>query len=831
MKKFFSTLLCSIVLMSASFAQTTRVVTFQVSGPDSLPVYVHGSWNWAGYPGVLMTSVGGGFYTASIPLAEATTYEYQFVNGTSGSNWDYAKEVLNPADPCTNGNATYTNRVLNLGTADMTVCNEFESCNTCTVPVNPAVQVTFEVQNPSQTPVYIFGNWNNWTGYPGTLMTAIGNGKYNVTLPLTASTTYEYFFVGGISTKEPIDAAMPCTNGNQQYTNRIFTAPTTNQTICATWGSCATCTTPVQTVVDLPLTFTDPLMNYGLTDFGGTNSSIVADPTMPTNMVGKTIKTAGAQTWGGTTVGGAVGFANVVPFAPGMTAMTLRVWSPDAGTVVRLKVEDPADVNHFVQTDATTTAAGQWETLVFNFANPAGQPIDPTFIYKKASVFFAFGTTPTADKTYYWDDMIFTGAPPPPPVALPVTFEDAMVNYALTDFGGNAGSAVVADPTNPANKVAMSTKTAGAQVWGGTTIGGAVGFGTAVPFAPNANRMTMRVWSPDAGIVVRLKVEEQLNQNNFVQTDATTTMAGAWETLTFDFSTAGINPAFVYKKASVFFNFGVSPTADKTYYWDDLMLVPAPPVTLPLTFTDPAINYALTDFEGNTGSVVVVDPTDPMNMVARSTKSATAQPWAGTTVGGGAGFAQRIPLAPGATKMNMRVWSPDAGINVMIKVEDPADATHSVETLANTTVAGAWETLEFDFANQRPGTAAINFTYNYQKASVFFNYGVDGATVGSAKTYYWDDMMFGARVATENNSLKTDIRMSISKAGLQLFSSSLTEVDNIQIFDALGRNVYVANKKTATNSFLPVVLNPNMVYFISVTANNATATFKGVIVE
>jgi gas vesicle protein len=828
MKKVLFSALLSVLCAALSFAQT-RMVTFQVSAPDSLPVYVFGSWNWGGYPGTLMTSVGGGFYTATLPLAENTVHEYLFVNGTTGSVWSPAKEVLDPTWPCTNGNAQYTNRVLNLGAADMTVCNVFKTCATCTVPSGP-VQITFEVQNPAQTPVYVFGQWSGWGNYPGDAMTPIGNGKYSLTLSLNSATPYEYLFVSGAAAavaKEVLDPTTPCTNGNAQYTNRTLTTTNVNQTICSTWGSCATCTTPVQALVDLPLTFTDPLMNYGLTDFGGTNSSVVPDPTMATNKVGKTIKTAGAQTWAGTTVGAAVGFANAVPFAPGMTAMTLRVWSPDAGTVVRLKVEDPADAGRFVEKDATTTVAGQWETLVFNYTN-----YNPAFVYKKASVFFAFGTSPSADKTYYWDDMIFTGAPPPPPVTLPLTFEDAMVNYALVDFGGNSGSSVVTDPTNPANKVAVSTKTAGAQVWAGTTVGGAVGFATAVPFAPNAQRMTMRVWSPDAGIAVLLKLEEQLNAGNLIEKQVMTTMAGAWETLTFDFSTAGINPAFAYKKASVFFNFGVSPTADKTYYWDDLMLVtapPAPPVTLPLTFTDPMVNYALTDF-GGTNSSIVADPTNAMNTVGKTIKTTGAQLWAGTTVGGGAGFAQSIPLAAGSTKMNMRVWSPDAGIKVRLKVEDPADPTHSVETEATSTVAGAWETLEFDFTNQAPGTAAINYAFNFKKASVFFNFGVDGATAGE-KTYYWDDMMFGAKPVATENVLQSQIAINLSKNGVNVFSNTVNDLDEVQIFDVLGRTVYNSTAKMMVNNFIPVALNVNTVYFIRVKAGNNTATFKKLIAE
>ena len=48
----------------------------------------------------------------------------------------------------------------------------------------------------------------------------------------------------------------------------------------------------------------------------------------------------------------------------------------------------------------------------------------------------------------------------------------------------------------------------------------------------------------------------------------------------------------------------------------------------------------------------------------------------------------------------------------------------------------------FDFANPAAGTAALNLAYTYNKISIFFNFGVTGATAG-AKTYYFDDVAFG----------------------------------------------------------------------------------------
>lgn len=169
--------------------------------------------------------------------------------------------------------------------------------------------------------------------------------------------------------------------------------------------------------------------------------------------------------------------------------------------------------------------------------------------------------------------------------------------------------------------------------------------------------------------------------------------------------------------------------------------VGAQPLNLPVTFDDAGITYGLTDFGGNL-SEIVTDPTDATNMVAQSTKTNTAELWAGTTVGGTVGFSSPIPFAAGSTTMSVRVWSPTAGTPIRLKVEAASDPTISVETEAVTTVANDWSELTFDFSNQAPGTAAINFASQYNKASIFFNFGTDGPTAGE-QTYYWDDMVFG----------------------------------------------------------------------------------------
>jgi hypothetical protein len=52
-----------------------------------------------------------------------------------------------------------------------------------------------------------------------------------------------------------------------------------------------------------------------------------------------------------------------------------------------------------------------------------------------------------------------------------------------------------------------------------------------------------------------------------------------------------------------------------------------------------------------------------------------------------AGLAAPIPITASATTMSVRVYSPDAGIPVRLKIETVGDPTRSVETEAMTTVA------------------------------------------------------------------------------------------------------------------------------------------------
>ncbi len=385
-------------------------------------------------------------------------------------------------------------------------------------------------------------------------------------------------------------------------------------------------------------------------------------------------------------------------------------------------------------------------------------------------------------------------------IDLPLAFDDPNFDYTTSDFGGNQ-SGVAADPANAANKVLKVTKPGGAEVWAGTTLGTGAGFATKVGITAANSKMTARVYSPAAGLTIKLKLEDHANGANSVETDVKTTVANAWETLTFDFKnnsagTPAINPAFTYDKASMFFDFG-NGGSGQVFYMDDLqMSVPIQQISLPVTFDATNTDYTVTDF-GNNSTIDAVDPLNAANKVKKTTKPGGAEVWAGTTIGTPAGFASKVPIAADFAQMTLRVYSPAAGLTIKLKLEDHTAGAKSVETDAVTTVANAWETLTFNFLNNSAGTPAFNATTNYDKASVFFDFGV----AGSGKVFYWDDLKV------------LPAPSSVLGIPLNFQSSTL----NYAFTDFEGGNVTVVNNPSATGintstKVAKMIKNPGATY-------------------
>ena len=158
------------------------------------------------------------------------------------------------------------------------------------------------------------------------------------------------------------------------------------------------------------------------------------------------------------------------------------------------------------------------------------------------------------------------------PIMLPIDFESFIVNYNFEDFGG-VTSTVIDNPDasgiNTSTKVGHSFKSEGAENWGGSllTLGAPIDFSAGKQFK-------MKVWSPKANAVVKLKIENLDDNNIAYEMDAVTTTSNEWEELVYDFS--GVDDSQSYQKVVVFFDFENAGDGSD-YYFDDIKLATAAP--------------------------------------------------------------------------------------------------------------------------------------------------------------------------------------------------------------------------------------------------------------
>ncbi len=299
----------------------------------------------------------------------------------------------------------------------------------------------------------------------------------------------------------------------------------------------------------------------------------------------------------------------------------------------------------------------------------------------------------------------------------PITFE---TDYELSSFDGG-GASVVANPDtngNTSSSVLEMVKNAG-QPWAGSKI--------TIPttFDVSNTTVTAKVWSPRAGLDLLLKFEDATPWPNTVasaEITATTTGANAWEELTFDFS--GISTSVDFNNLVLIMDNGTEGdgSANFTIYVDDIS-------TSPMLDFEP--DFELSSFDGGAISVVANPDTNGNTsaMVAELVKNA-GQPWAGSKITVPSPFT----FANG-TSVKVKVWSPRAGLNLLLKFEDATEWPNTIasaEITATTTTANAWEELTFDFSG-------ISTSIDFTNLVLIMDNGTEGD--GSANyTIYLDDI-------------------------------------------------------------------------------------------
>ncbi len=371
--------------------------------------------------------------------------------------------------------------------------------------------------------------------------------------------------------------------------------------------------------------------------------------------------------------------------------------------------------------------------------------------------------------------------------ALPINFEGTISTSDFIDFDGGTASVI----TNPqANDINTSQKVAqiirdGGEIWAGSKIE----LENNLDFT-TLNSITMKVFTTaPVGTTIKFKLEG----SGQTERDVLTTVSNAWEELTWDFTGTPSDFNFIV----FMFDFGNTGdgTENSTFLFDDIeQLFGGTHIDLPVDFESSSVNYNMSDFGGNV-STLLTDPTDPTNRVMQAIKTNQAATWAGTTIGTPAGFATDIPLTLSESKMTVRVWSPEAGTPIRLKVEDSDDPTHTCETETNTSVSGDWEVLEFDFNNQAVGTESLSvglsMGWTFNMASIFFNFGTEGKVAGE-QIYYFDDVKFGQLVLGTDNELTEGVSVFPNPANYQwVVSSDNSVITLIEVFKLNGERITV----------------------------------------
>jgi beta-glucanase (GH16 family) len=428
----------------------------------------------------------------------------------------------------------------------------------------------------------------------------------------------------------------------------------------------------------------------------------------------------------------------------------------------------------------------EWST----FTIPVETLVTQGLVLTDVSAFVLMPSFSGQDAVFQFDNVRFepTRSGGATEVGVPVDFEIEGAFYNFANFeGGVSGVTSNPDPSgiNTSETVAQMQKFSGAPFGGSTLL-----LDVPVDFS-ESELMAMKVWS-QRPVDVTFKLEA-------AQAELVASHGGSgWEELFFDFTDRTVDGEL---GITIIFDNGTVGDAGGdpdswTFYYDDIVIAGAtPPGTggdgatgCPecTDFDDPDGVYQFADFGDPVPAMTMlaVDPLDPSNTVAMTNKPLGTPEWAGTTLNRGLTV---YPLTSSASIITIRVYSPDAGIPVRLKVENSADPGVSVETEAMTTMANAWETLTFDFNNPAPGTAPLNPDAVYDTLSIFFNFGTSGDVAGD-KTYLWDTIEFpgGGSPPSGGISYSTDFE-SADPAGSEIGDGWTTFVN---VFDGGGSFLY-----------------------------------------
>ncbi|GAB4425928.1 MAG: hypothetical protein OHK0039_43770 [Bacteroidia bacterium] len=244
--------------------------------------------------------------------------------------------------------------------------------------------------------------------------------------------------------------------------------------------------------------------------------------------------------------------------------LLLKIWSPG---LVPLKFKLEGGTSASVEVDQTVSAVNSWQSYQVDFSPYVGQN------HQKIAIFFNAGVLPGSEIKYYIDDIrmgrsAYTGC-----IA---TFESA--EFTLKGWryfaNGSLDNTVFEVITNPDQSAANPSDSVGVflEASDGSTFAGMFTDPEAPISLPNDNKtIRMKMWADQAASMV-MKLENSSNgAPNSGDIFAEYTTPNQWVELTWDFS-AIVPDNALYNRITLIPNITAVPDANKTYYFDDIVI-------------------------------------------------------------------------------------------------------------------------------------------------------------------------------------------------------------------------------------------------------------------
>lgn len=254
----------------------------------------------------------------------------------------------------------------------------------------------------------------------------------------------------------------------------------------------------------------------------------------------------------------------------GMEFIHMDVWTSDLQKIETSLISKTNGEKPVVK----DLVANQWTSIDIPISAFTSQGLTVADIFQ-----LKFVGTPWATGSVFIDNIYFYKTPSAL-IEMPIDFESTTLTYPWAGFGASDFGAIpVSVVTNPdksgsnvSNKVVKIEKATGAQVWAGASLN----LDSKVDFT-KGTKVKVAVWSPKVGATILFKMEVSTspkdgngNPTVNVEVQGTTTVANAWEIITFDLTTgSGFNIANAYDRVILFPDFNVGGTGT-TYYFDDI---------------------------------------------------------------------------------------------------------------------------------------------------------------------------------------------------------------------------------------------------------------------